>query len=236
MLKTLSRIPFNPFIPNTPFLYPLKTSENLTFFWCFQGVEKGCIGNKWVKIQITNHNSKALSKTTSKKTQFFEFFLLLYYHTKLSLQSNLHFCHLLYIDSIRFPRALILTLKWECPKVDILIVVFSACEKKKSFDDTTINDTPNKQNLLCNSYMKEKYFTFFLRRNINKPILIENLIKCYQIYYFINKLVDNLVFFHFYQLFWQGRSHWWGATSISEPKMVQQIQFQTSGILLFKGV
>ena len=31
-----------PFVPNAPFLYPLKT------FWCFQGVEKGCIGNEWV--------------------------------------------------------------------------------------------------------------------------------------------------------------------------------------------
>ena len=30
------------------FLYPLKTSKNLTVFWCFQGFEKGCIGNKWV--------------------------------------------------------------------------------------------------------------------------------------------------------------------------------------------
>ena len=29
-----------------PFLYPLKTSDNLTVF-CFQGVENG---NKWVKI------------------------------------------------------------------------------------------------------------------------------------------------------------------------------------------
>ena len=35
---------FNPFVPNAPFLYPLKTSENL------QGFEKGCIGNEWVKI------------------------------------------------------------------------------------------------------------------------------------------------------------------------------------------
>ena len=40
---------FNPFVPNVPFLYPLKTLENLTAFWCFQGVEKGCIGNKLVK-------------------------------------------------------------------------------------------------------------------------------------------------------------------------------------------
>ena len=35
---------------NAPFLYPLKTSENLEVFWCFQGVEKGCIENKWVKF------------------------------------------------------------------------------------------------------------------------------------------------------------------------------------------
>ena len=38
----------NPFVPSTPFLYPLKISENLTVF-CFQGVEKGCTGNEWVK-------------------------------------------------------------------------------------------------------------------------------------------------------------------------------------------
>ena len=39
---------FNIFVPNAPFLYLLKTSENLTAFLCFQGVEKGCIGNEWV--------------------------------------------------------------------------------------------------------------------------------------------------------------------------------------------
>ena len=27
----------NPIVPNTPFFYPLKTSENLTTFWCFKG-------------------------------------------------------------------------------------------------------------------------------------------------------------------------------------------------------
>ena len=36
----------NTFVPNAPFLYPL------TVFWCFQGVEKGCIGNKWVKYTL----------------------------------------------------------------------------------------------------------------------------------------------------------------------------------------
>ena len=36
----------NPFFPNAPFLYPLKTSEKIMVYWCFQGVEKGCIGNE----------------------------------------------------------------------------------------------------------------------------------------------------------------------------------------------
>ena len=40
---------FNPFVPSAPFLYPLKTSENFMVFGCFQGVEKRCIWNKWVK-------------------------------------------------------------------------------------------------------------------------------------------------------------------------------------------
>ena len=35
----------NSFVPNAPFLYPVKTSENLTNFCCLQGVEKGCTGN-----------------------------------------------------------------------------------------------------------------------------------------------------------------------------------------------
>ena len=36
----------NPFVPNALFFYHLKTSEY------FQGVEKGCIGNKWVNMWI----------------------------------------------------------------------------------------------------------------------------------------------------------------------------------------
>ena len=44
----------NPIVPNTPCLYPLKTSQKLTVFWCFQGVEKGYIGNKWVNSK-TNY-------------------------------------------------------------------------------------------------------------------------------------------------------------------------------------
>ena len=37
----------NPFVHNAPFLYPLKT-ENRKVLWCFQGVDKGYIGKKWV--------------------------------------------------------------------------------------------------------------------------------------------------------------------------------------------
>ena len=40
------------FASNVPFLYPLKVSENFTVFWCFQGVEKRCIGNKWVNTAL----------------------------------------------------------------------------------------------------------------------------------------------------------------------------------------
>ena len=44
----------NPFVLSAPFLYLLKTPENLKIFWCFQGVEKKCIGNEWVKCR-TSH-------------------------------------------------------------------------------------------------------------------------------------------------------------------------------------
>ena len=47
-------VEFNPFVPNAPFLYPLKASENRKVFRCFQGVEKGCTGNKWVNIATSN--------------------------------------------------------------------------------------------------------------------------------------------------------------------------------------
>ena len=39
----------NPFVPNAPFLYPLKTSENPKVSG-FQGAEKGRIGNKWADL------------------------------------------------------------------------------------------------------------------------------------------------------------------------------------------
>ena len=41
-----TKVMFNPFVSNAAFLFPLKTLENLTVFWCFEGVEKAYIGNK----------------------------------------------------------------------------------------------------------------------------------------------------------------------------------------------
>ena len=52
---------FNAFVPKTPFLYPLETSENRKIFWCFQGVEKESIGSEWVKWLF-----KQLFRTASK--------------------------------------------------------------------------------------------------------------------------------------------------------------------------
>ena len=40
----------NQFFPSAPFLYPVETPEKGKVFGCFQGVEKGCIGKKWVNI------------------------------------------------------------------------------------------------------------------------------------------------------------------------------------------
>ena len=44
----------NPFVPNASFLYPLKTSENLMVFWCFQRVEKCSLGTNGL-VNINNY-------------------------------------------------------------------------------------------------------------------------------------------------------------------------------------
>ena len=48
-LISVPRSLFNFDVPNAPFLYPLKTSENLAVFECFQEVEQGCTGNERLK-------------------------------------------------------------------------------------------------------------------------------------------------------------------------------------------
>ena len=40
---------FNQFVPNAPFLYHLKAWEKSEVFWCFRGVEKGCIGKNGLR-------------------------------------------------------------------------------------------------------------------------------------------------------------------------------------------
>ena len=57
---------FNPFQANVPFLYPLKTSENLWFSDVFRGC-KGNIDLKWVisrKLQIIQTNTVKMGRET----------------------------------------------------------------------------------------------------------------------------------------------------------------------------
>ena len=61
--KNIAISHLNPFVPNAPLLYTLKASESLTVLWCFQGVEKGCIGNKWVNVNLLRN--KFISKYLS---------------------------------------------------------------------------------------------------------------------------------------------------------------------------
>ena len=68
----------NPFVPNAPFLYLLKTSENRKFFWYFQGLEKGCIGNEWVNGDLSrlfsSYSASYFSKKNDSKLIFRSFF------------------------------------------------------------------------------------------------------------------------------------------------------------------
>ena len=54
-----------PFVPNTTFLYSLKTVilENRNIF-CFQGVEKGCTGNKCVNFLTFFRQDHTINVTT----------------------------------------------------------------------------------------------------------------------------------------------------------------------------
>ena len=47
-------------------MHPFSTPLNLTVFWCFQRVEKGCIGNDWV-----NQNCRPRCATYSLHCRFF---------------------------------------------------------------------------------------------------------------------------------------------------------------------
>ena len=67
-ISTFRRL--NPFVPNAPFLYSPKTSENRKVFLCFQGVEKGCTENKRIKLKpSTTFLNILLSCTASKMSE-----------------------------------------------------------------------------------------------------------------------------------------------------------------------
>ena len=54
----------DPFVSSAFFLYVLKISGTLTVFRCFQGVERGCIGNKWVKLFVKAEACLGFYKTS----------------------------------------------------------------------------------------------------------------------------------------------------------------------------
>ena len=50
-------------------LFPMHPfSTHLTVFWCFQGVEKGCIGNKWLNLD------SVLNKQRKVRVLYFQWF------------------------------------------------------------------------------------------------------------------------------------------------------------------
>ena len=53
-----------------PFSTPLKT-ENRKIFLCFQGVEKGYIGNKWVKYEDTTLQTMSIKVLISWREYIF---------------------------------------------------------------------------------------------------------------------------------------------------------------------
>ena len=57
---------FNPFVPNTSFLYHLKSSENLR-------LQKGCIGNEWIKV----FDVRKISCSVKNLSQIFSSYFIL---------------------------------------------------------------------------------------------------------------------------------------------------------------
>ena len=61
-------IQFNPFSTNAPFLYLLKTSENLRFFDVFRGFRSGAlVGNGLIKPMSSYELRLLLEKVTELK-------------------------------------------------------------------------------------------------------------------------------------------------------------------------
>ena len=76
----------NPIVPNAPFSTPWKHQKT---FWCFQGVKKGCTGNKCVNLDyFLRFNLREAPVTVSISWLTFEVFP--------------HFCSLIFIFAFCF--------------------------------------------------------------------------------------------------------------------------------------
>ena len=62
---------FNPHVPNAPFLYPLRISQNHRVLWCFQRIEKGCTANEWAKLTKYNPGDQFTSKVSQGESSFY---------------------------------------------------------------------------------------------------------------------------------------------------------------------
>ena len=69
-LQKQFQININPFVPKAPFFSSLKTSEIRKVFYCLQGVEKGCFGDKWVKYLQSDQCPYSQLNLTKRKENF----------------------------------------------------------------------------------------------------------------------------------------------------------------------
>ena len=63
MIVILEIETINPFVPNAPFLYPLKTSENRKVFLCFHGGRERV---HWVRMGYVNSIKSHHTETSTK--------------------------------------------------------------------------------------------------------------------------------------------------------------------------
>ena len=92
----------NLFLSNALFLDPLKTSENLTFFWCFQGVEKGVLETNGLKCILVYDLLRLL----------IYFILSLYALNFTSRQQNQNFSFKFNISPWKYNRYLFIGIYW----------------------------------------------------------------------------------------------------------------------------
>ena len=112
-IASLHSFLFNPFVSNAPLSTPWKHQKTLWFFGYFQGVEKRCIGNEWVKeivylrlfiylslhwlimrvgFEIKNLKLKSKLKSSVNRLNLFKVLIV-------SSTSFLHECTVCWLDS-----------------------------------------------------------------------------------------------------------------------------------------